>query len=183
LLAEAGYSGGRGFPQLEITFNTHEGHQAIAQLIRKQWQKNLGIRIRTRNEEFATLLSNQRALNFEVSRLSWIGDYADPNTYLDMFVTGADNNRTGWGKPEYDQLIADAAKVVDPQKRLELLYRAEQMLMDELPFIPMYFYVSKNMLKPYVRGFYNNILDHHPLDAIWIDRELKTPNPFLKGRR
>jgi oligopeptide transport system substrate-binding protein len=183
LLAEAGYAGGRGFPQLEITFNTHEGHQAIAQLIRKQWQKNLGIRIRTRNEEFATLLSNQRALNFEVSRLSWIGDYADPNTYLDMFVTGGDNNRTGWGKPEYDQLIADAAKEVDPQQRLELLYRAEQMLMDELPFIPMYFYVSKNMVKPYVRGFYNNILDHHPLDAIWIDREQKTPNPFLKGRR
>jgi oligopeptide transport system substrate-binding protein len=183
LLAEAGYPGGRGFPELEITYNTHEGHQAIAQLIRKQWQKNLGIRVRTRNEEFATLLSNQRALNYDVSRLSWIGDYADPNTYLDMFVTGGDNNRTGFASAEYDRLIADAAKEIDPEKRMAMLYEAEQMLVDELPLIPMYFYVSKNMVKPYVRGFYNNIQDHHPLHAIWIDREQKTPNPFLKGRR
>jgi oligopeptide transport system substrate-binding protein len=183
LLAEAGYPGGRGFPELEISYNTHEGHQAIAQLIRKQWQKNLGIRVRTRNEEFATLLHNQRALNYDISRLSWVGDYADPNTYLDMFVTGGDNNRTGFASPEYDRLIADAAKEVDPEKRMAMLHRAEELLIEQMPLIPMYFYVSKNMVKPYVRGFYNNIQDHHPLHAIWIDGEQKTPNPFLKGRR
>ncbi|HEX6962597.1 MAG TPA: peptide ABC transporter substrate-binding protein [Lacipirellula sp.] len=183
LLAEAGYPGGRGFPELEISYNTHETHQSIAQLIRKQWQQNLGIRVRTRNEEFATLLSNQRALNYDVSRLSWIGDYADPNTYLDMFVTGGDNNRTGFSNAEYDRLIRDAAREPDVEKRLEMLHRAEEILLGEMPLIPMYFYVSKNMVKPYVRGFYNNIQDFHPLSSIWIDREQETPNPFLKGRR
>ncbi len=64
-----------------------------------------------------------------------------------------------------------------------MLRDAERILMDELPLLPFYFYVSKNMVKPYVRGFYNNFQDTHPIWAIWIDREQKTPNPYLKGRR
>jgi oligopeptide transport system substrate-binding protein len=128
------------------------------------------------------LLSNQRSLNFDISRLGWIGDYPDPNTYLDMFVTGGENNRTGWSNPEYDKLIDDAAKEPDATKRLDMLKSAERMLMDELPVLPFYYYVSKNMVKPYVRGFYNNFQDHHPVSAIWIDREGRTPNPYLKGR-
>ncbi|MBA3482889.1 MAG: peptide ABC transporter substrate-binding protein, partial [Pirellulales bacterium] len=182
LLAEAGYPGGRGFPAFEISYNTHETHQMIAQVIRKQWQRNLGIHVRTRNQEFATLLSNQRSLNYDISRLAWIGDYPDPNTYLDMFITGGDNNRTGFSSPEYDRLIVDAAKEPDATKRLAMLRDAERILMDELPILPFYFYVSKNMVKPYVRGFYNNFQDSHPVSAIWIDREQKSPNPFLKGR-
>ncbi len=183
LLAEAGYPEGRGFPTFEISYNTHETHQTIAQLIRKQWQRNLGIRVRTRNEEFATLLSNQRALNYDVSRLAWIGDYGDPNTYLDMFITGGENNRTGWSSPAYDRLIENAASEPDAAKRLAMLRDAERILMDELPLLPFYFYVSKNMVKPYVRGFYNNFQDTHPISAIWMDRERETPNPFMKGRR
>nr|MBA3483826.1 peptide ABC transporter substrate-binding protein [Pirellulales bacterium] len=183
LLAEAGYPGGRGFPAFEISYNTHETHQMIAQVIRKQWQRNLGIHVRTRNQEFATLLSNQRSLNYDISRLAWIGDYPDPNTYLDMFITGGDNNRTGFSSPEYDRLIVDAAKEPDATKRLAMLHDAERILMDELPILPLYFYVSKNMVKPYVRGFYNNFQDSHPVSAIWIDRDEKSPNPFLEGRR
>jgi oligopeptide transport system substrate-binding protein len=183
LLAVAGFPAGRGFPVLEILYNTHEGHQAIAQLIRKQWQRTLGIRVKTRNEEFATLLNSQRALNYDISRLGWIADYADPNSFLDMFVTGGENNRTGWSSAEYDRLIVDAARETDTTTRLAMLRDAERILMDELPLIPFYFYVGKNMVKPYVRGFYNNILDSHPLWAIWIDREQQTPNPFLRGRQ
>ncbi|RIK80155.1 MAG: peptide ABC transporter substrate-binding protein [Planctomycetota bacterium] len=183
LLAEAGFPDGRGFPVLEILYNTHETHAAIAQLVRKQWQRTLGIRVKTRNEEFATQLNSQRALNYDISRRAWIGDYADPNTYLDMFVTGGENNCTGFSSARYDQLIRDAAREPDAERRMAMLHQAEQILMAEMPLIPMYFYVSKSMLKPYVRGFYNNILDHHPLHAIWIDREQATPNPFLRGRR
>lgn len=182
LLAEAGYPEGRGFPTIEILYNTHEGHQAIAQLIRKQWQNNLGIKVRTRNEEWATFNSSQRQLNYDVSRRGWIGDYADPNTFLDMFVTGGENNCTGWGNAEYDKLIAAAAVETDPAKRLDLLHQAETILMDEQPIIPFYNYVSKNMVKPNIRGFYNNIQDTHPLSALWIDAEEETPNPFMEGR-
>src|SRR5690606_3346179 len=182
LLAEAGYPGGRGFPTIEILYNTHEGHQAIAQLIRKQWQKNLGIKVRTRNEEWATFNASQRQLNYDVSRRGWIGDYADPNTFLDMFVSGGENNCTGWGNPEYDKLIAAAAVQIDPAKRLDLRHQDGAVVMDERPIIPFYNYVSTNMVKPNIRGFYNNIQDSHPISAIWVDAEEKTPNPFMEGR-
>lgn len=182
LLAEAGYPNGRGFPEIEILHNTHEGHHAIAQLIRDQWRKNLGVSVKTRNEEWATFNASQRQLKFDVSRRGWIGDYADPNTFLDMFVTGGENNCTGWGNAEYDRLIAAAATETDSAKRLDLLHQAEAILMDEQPIIPFYNYVSKNMVKPTIRGFYNNIQDTHPLSAIWIDAEEKTPNPFMEGR-
>jgi oligopeptide transport system substrate-binding protein len=182
LLAEAGYPNGRGFPEIEILHNTHEGHHAIAQLIRDQWRKNLGISVKTRNEEWATFNASQRQLKYDVSRRGWIGDYADPNTFLDMFVTGGENNCTGWGNADYDRLIAAAATEADSEKRLALLRQAEAILMDEQPIIPFYNYVSKNMVKPYVRGFYNNIQDNHPISAIWIDAEEKTPNPFTEGR-
>jgi oligopeptide transport system substrate-binding protein len=178
LLAEAGYPGGRGFPTFTILYNTHEMHQAIAELIRKQWQRNLGITIRSRNEEFATCLNSQRMMDYDISRRAWNGDYADPNTYLDMYVTGNEMNNTGFGHPEYDAMIAAAAREIDSEKRMEIFAKAERMLMDELPIIPIYFYVSKNLVKPYVRGFYNNVLDQHFVGSIWIDREGETPSPF-----
>jgi oligopeptide transport system substrate-binding protein len=180
LLAEAGYPEGRGFPTFTILYNTHETHQAIAQLIRKQWQRGLGITVRSRNEEFVTSLSSQRQLNYDISRRGWVGDYPDPNTFLDMYVTGGEQNNTGWGRPEYDRLIAAAAEEADPVARFKLLADAERMLMDELPIIPIYFYVSKNLVKPYVRGFYNNMQDAHHVRAIWIDREGTTPSPFSR---
>ena len=180
LLAEAGYPDGRGFPRLEIMYNTHEAHQLIAEVIRKQWERNLGIVVKSRNEEWGSYLASQRQSRFDICRKGWIGDYADPNTFLDMFVTGGEQNNTNWGRTKYDQLIRGAAAETDPAKRLALLREAEEMLMDELPIIPVYFYVSKNLVKPYVRGFYNNIQDYHPLWAIWIDRDGDTPSDFVK---
>ena len=78
-----------------------------------------------------------------VSRRAWVGDYLDPNTFLDMYVTDGENNSTGFCNAEYDQLIADAAKEPDEAKRMQMLERAERILMDEMPIIPIYFYVSQ----------------------------------------
>jgi oligopeptide transport system substrate-binding protein len=171
LLAEAGYPGGIGLPRIEIHYNTEQGHQAIAELARKQWQRELGINVTLRNEEWASAQATQQRMDFIISRRSWGGDYHDPNTFLDMFVTGGQNNNTGFSNAEYDRLIADAAREPDEQKRMRMLERAERILMDELPIIPIYFYVSRNMVKPHVRGFYNNLQDSHPLHAIWIDKD------------
>jgi oligopeptide transport system substrate-binding protein len=183
LLAEAGYPGGLGFPKLEIHYNTDQAHQSIAELARKQWQRELGITVTLRNEEWASAQESQRRMDFMVSRRSWIGDYLDPNTFLDMYVTGGDNNNTGFSNAEYDQIIADAAKEADQDKRRTLLERAERILMDELPIIPIYYYVSRNMVKPHVRGWYNNLQDSHHLRAIWIDPTVDPndpkPNEFM----
>jgi oligopeptide transport system substrate-binding protein len=155
-------------------------------LIRKQWQRELGIVVTMRNEEWASSQVTQQNMDYMVSRRSWTGDYLDPNTYLDMYVTDGENNNTGFSNAEYDQLIADAARELDKAKRMQLLERAERMLMDQMPIIPIYFYVSKNMVKPYVRGWYNNLQDGHPLNTIWIDHTVDMndprPNEFM-GRR
>jgi oligopeptide transport system substrate-binding protein len=179
LLAAAGYPDGRGFPKLQILYNTHEAHQTIAELVRKQWQHNLGINVDTRNEEWASYQSSVRQMQYTVARRGWVGDYLDPNTYLDMMVTGGENNSTGWSNPEYDRLIAAARAEIDEARRLEILHEAEQILLDEVPIVPIYFYVSKNMVKPYVRGFYNNLQDLHPVDRMWIDHDSPGPNEFM----
>jgi oligopeptide transport system substrate-binding protein len=170
LLAEAGFPNGRGFPKLEILYNTHQAHQTIAQLIRKQWEKNLGITASTRNEEWGSYQTSIRTFEFDVARRAWIADYTDPNSHLDIMVTDGENNNTGWSNAEYDRLIAAARSETDEEKRFELFHHAERILMDEVPIIPIYYYVDKNMLNKKVRGFYRNPLDQHPLSAIWIDK-------------
>ncbi|TWT88294.1 Periplasmic oligopeptide-binding protein precursor [Pseudobythopirellula maris] len=179
LLADAGFPGGVGFPKLEIHYNTNEAHQTIAELVRKQWQKTLGVEVSLRNEEWGTYLSTQRQGRYDVSRRAWGADYPDPNTFLDMFVTGGENNSTGWSSEEYDRLIREAAVEVDAQERLAMLHRAEEILVDELPLIPFYFYVSRNLVRPHVRGFWNNAQDQHPLRALSLDRAATGPNEFM----
>ena len=175
LLAEAGYPNGRGFPKLEILYNTQQAHQTIAQLIRKQWEKNVGITASTRNEEWGSYQTSIREFEFDVARRAWIADYIDPNSHLDIMVTDGENNNTGWSNPEYDRLIAAARAETDEKKRIEIFHQAERILMDEMPIIPIYYYVDKNMLKKDVRGFYRNPLDTHPLSSIWIDESTDQP--------
>jgi oligopeptide transport system substrate-binding protein len=94
----------------------------------------------------------------------------DANTFLDMWVTDGENNRTNWGDPRYDEHIAQAGREPDKQKRLEHLQAAERILMDELPVLPIYSYVTKNMVNPRLGGFYENMLDEHfPKFWYWMD--------------
>jgi oligopeptide transport system substrate-binding protein len=177
LMAEAGYPGGRGFPRIEILYNTDQAHQAIAELVRKQWQHDLGITTTLRNEEWGSYQDTIQQLKFVVARRAWVGDYLDPNTFLDMYLTGGENNNTGFANPQYDKIIADAATEPDENKRMRIMESAERMLMEEMPIIPVYFYVSRNVVRQRVRGFYNNLLDAHPLQDIWIDPNVDDASP------
>ena len=179
LLAEAGYPDGVGFPKIEILYNNNEVHQLIAELVRKQWQRALGINVVIRNEEWSTYNSSLRAKDFDVARRAWGGDYLDPNTFLDQFVTGGENNDPEYSNPEYDKLIEAAKYELDPAKRMQLLQDAEAMMMRDLPLIPIYYYVSRNLVRPHIRGLYNNTLDDHPLWALSIDRETNKPNEYM----
>jgi oligopeptide transport system substrate-binding protein len=182
LLAEAGYPGGKGFPRLEILYNTNESHRAIAELIERQWRHHLGIDARLRNVEWATYLASVRQGDYQVARAGWIGDYPDPNTFLDLFVTDGPNNQTGWSHAGYDRLLDASLSESDPQQRMELLQQAERILMDELPVIPLYYYVSKNMIRPYVRGFYPNPQDLHSYVGMRIDPQEKRAYWEKQGR-
>lgn len=166
LLADAGYPGGKGFPKIEILYNTQEAHKKIAAAIQEMWRQTLGIEAELRNTEWKIYLDLQSRMEFDVIRRAWIADYNDPNTFLDMFTASNGNNNTGFANAAYDQLVASAAKERDPAKRMKLLHGAEAILMDELPVVPIYFYVTKNMWKPEVEGIHDNVRDTHPYNRI-----------------
>jgi oligopeptide transport system substrate-binding protein len=159
LLAEAGYAGGRGLPRFELLFNTSEGHKHIAEVIQQQWKQNLGIECELINQEWKVFLNTCRSLEYDVSRGGWIGDYLDPSTFLDIFQPRTGNNRTGWDHPPYTELIRRAAAEVDAAARLDLLRQAEAILMEELPIIPIYFYVVLNCFDPRWGGCEPNLLN------------------------
>jgi len=173
LLAEAGYGpGGREFPTFEILFNTDQVHRDIAEVIAHGWQRELGLSVKLLNQEWKVYLDSQKTLRYDVVRASWIGDYPDPNTFLDVFVEGGENNRTGWGNARYDELIERAKRELDPRERFSLLAEAESILLDELPILPIYHYVSRNLVNPRLGGFHENIRDEHFCKFwYWLDDE------------
>ena len=108
-------------------------------------------------------------LDYDLSRSSWIGDYNDPNTFLDMFMSENGNNRTGWKNPRYDELMRKGNGEINKALRAKTLAEAETLLIaDEMPIIPVYFYVGVNFFdSSKIGGVYNNLLDEHPVWAIY----------------
>ncbi len=170
-LAKAGYPDGRGFPHIEILFNTSEDHRRIAEAIQAMWRRVLHIDVQLTNQEFGSYMKNTTGLHYDVAKRSWLADYMDPNSFLACYVTGDGNNRTGWSDPRYDRLVRDAGLEPDAAKRLQLLAQAEALLLDQCPIIPIYHYTTNELVKPYVRGLYSTPLDVHPLDGVWIDHD------------
>ncbi len=182
LLADAGYPGGRGFPHVSYLYNTSQNHKDIAEVLQAQWEETLGVKVELVNQEWKVYLNSQRNLDYQLSRSAWIGDYADPNTFLDMFVTGGGNNNTGFSNAEYDRLIREAGAEGDPGKRMALFFRAEQLLVEEdLPIWPIYYYVSLNMSPSYVSGIPTNVLNLIDLKQVRIDQAAR--GRYLEGRR
>ncbi len=111
LLAEAGFPDGKGFPKFGILYNTLEAHKKLAEVVADQLHRNLNIEVAAYNQEWQSYLESETSLNYDVSRGGWVGDYEDPNTFLDIWVTNGGNNKTGWGNLVYDRLIEGAANV------------------------------------------------------------------------
>ena len=172
LLAQAGYPNGEGFPSLELLYNTTEGHRIIAEAIQQMWKKNLNINVTLQNQEWKVYLDRQRQMDYQISRAGWTGDYPDPNTFLDMWTSWSQQNQTGWSDTKYDALIRKAAITKDPEARLEVFQEAEEILMDQLPIIPIYIYTRVYALHPAVKNWHANVLDHHPWKHIDLDLNL-----------
>lgn len=169
LLAEAGYPGGAGFPPVEYAFNAESKlHEHIAVELQSTFREALGIRIELRPLEWKTYLNNMSKLDYDMMRSSWIGDYNDPNTFLDLFLSNGGNNRTGWRDPEFDQLIHTANATLDRARRFELLAQAEaRLLRVGAPIVPLYSYVGFYALDTNrITGVHGNLLDEHPFWAI-----------------
>lgn len=166
LLAEAGFPGGRGFPKMSLMYNTSERHRPIAEVIQQQLQNNLNIKIELKNMEWGSFVETVQQEKYEMARYGWVGDYPDPNTFLDLWVTDNPQSNTNWSNPEYDALIKAAGSELDPKRRMELLRQAETILANELPVVPIFFYTSAEMAKTNIEGFAPSALDMHPLSVL-----------------
>jgi oligopeptide transport system substrate-binding protein len=168
LLAEAGYPEGKGAPILEILLNTSDNHRIIAEAIQATWRKELGIEIRLLNMEGKSVLAARRAGDFQILRSSWIGDYSDPSTFLNVWTSSSGNNYSGWNNPAYDQLLFQAARTENTEARHALFQQAEALLVADAPFIPLYTYTHVFLKNPAVQGWYSNLLDHHPYKYVFL---------------
>jgi oligopeptide transport system substrate-binding protein len=166
LLAEAGYAGGRGLPELAVLINKSVDHVRVAEMLQQQWRDRLGIRVRIEQVEWKVFLDTVQRLEYQVARGSWYGDYIDPNTFLDMFVTGGGNNQTGWSSAAYDALIARAARETAPKARLKTFAEAETILLREAPIFPIYVYTTTMLARPGLAGVEANLMNRIDFAAL-----------------
>ncbi len=168
LLSEAGYPDGIGMPPVEILYNTSEGHKLVAEAAQRMWKESLGAEVRLLNQDWKVYLDSMNHLDYGLARSAWIADFLDPINFLECFVSGGGNNRTGFASEQYDRLIASARAEPVPSKRMGVLMKAERLLMDEMPIIPIYFYTWKFLKSPEVQGLHPNLLGY----IRWTDLSL-----------
>jgi len=161
LYALAGYSADNPLAT-EIMYNTEEDHKRIALAISAMWKQVLGADVSILNQEWKVFLDTRSAMtDTQVFRNAWIGDYNDAFTFAELYQSGGGLNNTGWANEEYDRLLGLAAVENDLVQRADYLQQAEAVLLEELPIMPIYFYVSVRLVKPWVGGLSSNIMDHH----------------------
>ncbi len=161
LYTEAGYSVERPL-EVEIRYNTQDDHKRIAVVIAAMWKQALGVRVKLVNEEWKVFLQHRRGrILTQAFRNTWIGDVDDAASFAELFGSQHPRNDSGYAEPAYDQLLNTAAESVDPARRRAALEAAERQLLRDAPILPIYFYVSKHLVKPRVEGWQDNLLDWH----------------------
>jgi oligopeptide transport system substrate-binding protein len=176
LLAEAGYPDGKGFPDVKLLYAKRGTGEEVAAELQALWKRDLGITsISLRAQEWKVYLNTEQLMDFDLDIGAWIGDYNDPQTFIDMFVTDGGNNHTGWGDPQYDQMLATSENTADPAARMKILSDMEKILCgDQVPIVPIYFWVGMALYYPdKVGGFEPNFVDDHRWGDLYIPGKLK----------
>lgn len=149
-MKEEGYT---TLPEVTLIYNTSEGHKKIALAIADMWKNNLGVDVKTENQEWGVFVTNRQNGAYQVARAGWNPDYNDPMTFLDMWKTGNGNNDIKFDNAEYNKLLDEAYAEVDNTKRMENFHRAEEILVkEEMGIMPIYYYTNVSLVKPYLKG-------------------------------
>ncbi len=166
LLAEAGFADPKKFPKVDILYNTAEANKKFVEAIQQMWKENLGIDVGIVNQEWKVYLDSQRTGDFFIARARWVGDYDDPDTFLNLWVSNGGNNNTNYANPDYDGLVNAASKEYSEKKRAEIFDKAEAILADDVPIIPVYIEKKQFLLSPSVEGWPISRLGSHPLKYV-----------------
>jgi oligopeptide transport system substrate-binding protein len=159
LYLEAGYSAANPL-RIRLLFNANTAIKQTAILIAAMWRESLGIETDLTEEEYRVfLLSRKDKARWDVARLGWTADFNDASNFLDTFRENSSNNDSKYSNPGFDGLLNEAARTPDPDTRRKLLEAAERVMLEDYPILPLYFFVSKRLVKPYVSGVQPNPLD------------------------
>ena len=159
-LAAAGYGPQRAL-NLDLHYPTDSDNRRTYEAVAAMWRSNLGVTVNTYNEEFRVQLNARHLRALTLFHYAWLGDYPDPYTFLQLFTTGFGYNDSGYTNSRYDTLLAAAGGEADAARRLGLLSQAETLLNDDAAYIPIYYYATRHLIKPYVRGWTSNIQDRN----------------------
>ncbi|PLR95203.1 peptide ABC transporter substrate-binding protein [Bacillus sp. T33-2] len=165
-MEEEGYD---KLPEVTLTYSTDDVHKKIAEALQQMFKENLGVDVKLANMELNVFASEQKALKFQLSRSSFLADYADPINFLENFQTGHSMNRTGWSNAKYDQLIKDAKNEADEKKRFDMMYEAEKILFEEAPIFTIHFYNHVFLQNKDVTGIVRHPVGYHELK--WADKK------------
>ncbi len=159
--ARAGYSEENPL-RVEFRYNSSENHKKIALAVTAMWRQKLGVQAQLYNEEWKVFLQNrkQKVLT-QVFRAGWISDYNDPSSFLNLLTSASGNNDYVYNNSHYDNLLSEAARERIPTRRRRLLQAAEAIMIADQPIVPLFSYVTKRLVSKRLKGWRNNIMDHH----------------------
>lgn len=149
-------------PKFNIMYNNLDLHKRIAEAIQEMWRNNLGIDVGLENVEFQVKIDREKKLDYMVARAGWIADFIDPMTFVDMFTSASQQNDTGWKNKEYDAAVKTAKESSDPKVRMEAMHKAEDVIMKEMPIMPIYFYTKPYTVKENITGVFTPA-DEYPV--------------------
>ncbi|MGH7823608.1 MAG: peptide ABC transporter substrate-binding protein [Candidatus Binatia bacterium] len=153
LLREAGYPAGKGFPRVTLAYNTQEDHKLVAEAVQGMWQRTLGVVVDLENQEWKVYLKRLQIDPPHVFRLGWGADYPDPDNFMKLFTSDSGNNHTRWKNPRYDQLLEQAARELDPERRAKLYDEAQRILCEtDLPIVPLFWTAESTLLNERFEG-------------------------------
>jgi len=175
LLAQAGYPNGKGFPKVELLYNTSDDHKRIAEAVQQMWKKALGVEVQLLNQDWKVYLDSMNTLNYNIARSGWIADYNDPYNFLECFLSGNGNNRTGYASPEYDRMVQKAASILHKAGRLATYQQAEALLLKDAPIIPVYFYTRPYLKSPDLKNWQPNHLGYISWKSLFLETSEKEP--------
>ncbi|MDB6094614.1 MAG: extracellular solute-binding protein family 5 [Verrucomicrobia bacterium] len=170
LLAEAGFPGGRGLPPLAMQVLNDDKTPKEAETIQAMWDRELGVHITIEPYEQKTWLQNQQTLSHTLGLMAWTADFADPITFLGIFVTGNGNNWTGYSNAAYDRLIDEADHTAEPAARYALLQKAETLLLADAPIAPVVYGSRTYLIHPAVKHWEPSPLGIHRYQLVELKR-------------
>lgn len=171
LYREAGYS--KDAPlAIKYTYDAGDIHEKVALAVSSMWRDNLGVEVALEKREWQYFLQTRdKRAEWQVMRFAWFGDYNHASTFTNIFRSGDPQNLSAYANPEYDRLLTTASSETDMRARAAHMTRAESILLADHPIAPLYFFVSKHLVRPGITGFENNVLDRHPSKYLFLEQK------------